>query len=117
MDDDFNTALALSALFGLFKNIKAKIAAGDKSVGADINQIINTYSLLGLFKTDADEFLNSVGIKAAGEIPAEVTALADERQAFRKEKNWAKSDELRDKIAALGYEIKDGKDGYTITKK
>ncbi len=117
MDDDFNTALALSALFGLFKNIKAKIAAGDKSVGADINQIINTYSLLGLFKTGADEFLNSVGVKAAEEIPAEVSALADERQAYRKEKNWAKSDELRDKIAALGYEIKDGKDGYTITKK
>ena len=117
MDDDFNTALALSALFGYFKAAKAKIAAGDNSVGADINQIIKTYSLLGLFGTDADEFLNSVAQKTAGDIPEEVKDLAEERLNFRKEKNWAKSDELRDKISALGYEIKDGKDGYTITKK
>ena len=117
MDDDFNTALALSALFGYFKAAKAKIAAGDSSVGADLNQIINTYSLLGLFGTDADEFLNSVREKAESDIPQEVKALAEERLNFRKEKNWAKSDELRDKIAALGYEIKDAKDGYTLTKK
>ena len=117
MDDDFNTALALSALFGYFKAAKAKIAAGDNSVGADINQIIKTYSLLGLFGTDADEFLNSVAQKTAGDIPEEVKDLAEERLNFRKEKNWAKSDELRDKISALGYEIKDGKDGYTLMKK
>ena len=117
MDDDFNTALALSALFGYFKSAKAKLAAGDKTVGADLNQIINTYSLLGLFGTDADEFLNSVKDKAQSDIPDEVKALAEERFNFRKEKNWAKSDELRDRISALGYEIKDAKDGYTVTKK
>lgn len=117
MDDDFNTALALSALFGYFKAAKAKIVAGDSSVGADINQIINTYSLLGLFGTDADEFLNSVKKKAESEIPEEVRAIAEERLNCRKEKNWAKSDELRDRISALGYEIKDAKDGYTLTKK
>ena len=117
MDDDFNTALALSALFGYFKAAKAKIAAGDNSVGADLNQIINTYSLLGLFKSDAAEFLNSVAQKTESAIPQEIKDIAEERLAFRKEKNWAKSDELRDKIAALGYEIKDAKDGYTLTKK
>lgn len=117
MDDDFNTALALSALFGYFKAAKAKIVAGDSSVGADINQIIKTYSLLGLFGTDADEFLDSVKKKAESEIPEEVRAIAEERLNCRKEKNWAKSDELRDRISALGYEIKDAKDGYTLTKK
>ncbi|MEG9429976.1 MAG: cysteine--tRNA ligase [Christensenellaceae bacterium] len=117
MDDDFNTALALSALFGYFKAAKAKIVAGDSSVGADINQIVKTYSLLGLFGTDADEFLNSVKEKAESEIPEEVRAIAEERLNCRKEKNWAKSDELRDRISALGYEIKDAKDGYTLTKK
>lgn len=117
MDDDFNTALALSALFGYFKAAKAKIVAGDSSVGADINQIVKTYSLLGLFGTDADEFLNSVKKKAESEIPEEVRAIAEERLNCRKEKNWAKSDELRDRISALGYEIKDAKDGYTLTKK
>ena len=72
---------------------------------------------MGLFGTDADEFLNSVAQKTASDIPEEVKALAEERLNFRKEKNWAKSDELRDKISALGYEIKDAKDGYTLTKK
>ena len=117
MDDDFNTALALSKLFGYFKTAKAKLATGDKSVGADLNQIKNTYSLLGLFKADAEEFLASVKAKATADIPQEVIAIAEERLNYRKEKNWAKSDELRDKIAAKGYEIKDAKDGYTITKK
>ena len=117
MDDDFNTALALSELFGLFKAAKAKIAAKDNSVGADLNQIIKTYSLLGLFTTEADEFINSVKAKSDSDIPEEVKAIAEERLNFRKEKNWAKSDELRDKISALGYEIKDAKDGYTIIKK
>ena len=117
MDDDFNTALALSQLFGLFKAAKAKIAAGDNSVGADLNQIKKTYSLLGLFDTDPDEFLNAVKAKAQSDIPKEITDIAEERLAARKEKNWAKSDELRDKIFSLGYEIKDTKDGYTITKK
>ena len=117
MDDDFNTALALSLLFGYFKSAKAKLAAGDKTVGADLNQIINTYSLLGLFGTDADGFINSVKEKAQSDIPDNVKALAEERFNFRKEKNWAKSDELRDRISALGYDILDAKDGYTLTKK
>ena len=117
MDDDFNTALALSLLFGYFKAAKTKIAAGDNSVGADISQIIKTYSLLGLFETNENEFLNSVKEKAEGDIPEEVRALAEERLNFRREKNWAKSDELRDRISALGYEIKDAKDGYALTKK
>ena len=39
------------------------------------------------------------------EIPAEVKAIADERFVARQNKDWAKSDELRDKINALGYDI------------
>ncbi|MBQ9485805.1 MAG: cysteine--tRNA ligase [Clostridia bacterium] len=117
MDDDFNTALALSDLFGFFKTVRTKLAAGDLSAGADLNQIKTTYSLLGLFTTDADEFLNSVKSKGKAEIPKEIIALAEERLIARKQKDWAKSDRLRDRIAQAGYEIKDAKDGYTVTKK
>lgn len=119
MDDDFNTALALSDLFGYFKAAKAKIAGGDKSVGADISQIIKTYSLLGLFGEEPKEFLARVNAKNAdknAELPADIVALAEERKLARADKNWAKSDELRDLIREKGYEIKDGKDGYTLTK-
>jgi len=56
MDDDFNTALAISNLYGYFKKAKQMINAGDKAVGNILGQIRKTYSLLGLFKADADAF-------------------------------------------------------------
>lgn len=45
------------------------------------------------------------------EIPAEIQALVDQRQAAREEKHWQLSDELRDKIIAAGYTIQDETDG------
>ena len=50
------------------------------------------------------------------EIPEEIKNLANERVQARAEKNWAKSDELRDLIKSKGYLIKDTKDGYEISK-
>ena len=118
MDDDFNTALAISNLFGLFKAVRAKINAKDATAVSDIAQIIKTYSLIGLFTTDADEFIKAYETKnPKEEIPSEVLELATQRVEARKNKDWAKSDELRDKIAELGYLVKDSKDGYTISKK
>ena len=115
MDDDFNTALAISDLFGCFKAARAKIAAGDKSALADLNQIKTTYGLLGLFREEPSAFLAAYGA-AEEAVPAEVKAVAEERFAARREKNWAKSDELREKLSAMGYAVKDAKDGYTLTK-
>ena len=117
MDDDFNTALALSDLFGYFKTVRAKIAVKDVSAGSDLNQIKNTYSLLGLFNTDPKEFLDRVNAKKTEDIPEEVIRLAKKRAEARKNKDFKTSDLLRDEIANLGYEIKDSKDGYTIIKK
>ena len=114
MNDDFNTALALSNLFGYFKKIKAKILSGDKSAGEDLNQIKNTYSLLGLFQEDVNDFLKA---DEKEDIPKEVLDLAILRVEARKNKDWAKSDELRDKIASLGFVIKDSKDGYSLEKR
>ena len=42
--------------------------------------------------------------------------LAEQRKAARKDKNFALADELRDKIAALGYEIKETRQGTEINK-
>ncbi len=118
MDDDFNTALAISNLYRYFKSAKSKIASGDESVLSDINQIVKTYALIGLFSTDASEFISAFEKKNANDdIPAEVKAIADERFLARQNKDWAKSDELRDRINALGYDVKDAKDGYTLTKR
>ena len=99
-------------------NIKAKVNKEDASAVSDVAQIIKTYSLIGLFTTDADEFIKVFEDKnQKQEIPSEVLELANQRVEARKNKDWAKSDELRDKIAEFGYLIKDSKDGYTLAKK
>lgn len=115
MDDDFNTALAISNLYGLFKKIKAKVNAGDISAGADIAQIKKTYSLLGLFVTSAEKFILKYGKKE--EIPSEIKTLADKMQEARKVKDYATADALRNEITNAGYVIKISKDGYEIEKK
>ena len=116
MDDDFNTALAISNLFGIFKAVKAKLNAGDKTAADDVSQIRKTYALIGLFTSSADEFIKAVEEKIAEEIPADVKAVADERFLARQNKDWAKSDELRAVLAEKGYSVKDAKDGYTLIK-
>jgi cysteinyl-tRNA synthetase len=81
MSDDFNTALAISNLFGYFKKVKSLVNSGDELAGAYINQIIKTYSLLGLFDTNASEFIKAY--EKQDDIPEEVLAIANERLIAR----------------------------------
>jgi cysteinyl-tRNA synthetase len=57
-------------------------------------------------------------VESQGEmsVPAEVTQLAKERENARREKNWKRSDELREQIFALGWEARDTKDGQKLTR-
>ena len=114
MSDDFNTALALSNLFGYFKEMKKLTAAKDEKAAAYAKQIRDTYKLLGFFQKNAQEY---VAARAQSEaIPADVKAIAEERWAARVNRDWAKSDELRNKLAEFGYAVKDSKTGYELTK-
>ena len=118
MDDDFNTALAISDLFGLFKKVSAKLAAGDESCADDVRQIRQTYSLLGLFKKDAKQYFAEVEARKDGEeIPAEIAELAERRWQAKKMRDFATADELRKKLDEAGYAVKDAKDGYSVSKK
>ena len=117
MDEDFNTALALSELYPLFRSVAAKLAAGDASAAEDVRQIRETYSLLGLFKKGAEEYLAEAAAKNAEEIPAEAKELAEERWRAKRAGNYGLADELRARVAALGYTIKDSKEGYALSKK
>lgn len=115
MDNDFNTALAISNLFVYFKKIKKQIAAGDVSCGAALNQIKKTYSLLGLFDTQPEEFIKKYEKKT--EIPEKIVSLAEEMQKARAVKDYGKADALRAEITNAGYIIKISKDGYSLEKK
>lgn len=115
MDDDFNTALALSDLYGFFRTVKAEIAAGDAKAGADINQIKQTYSLLGLFKSDAKTFVDKYGVKE-NDVPAEIKEKAEKMQQARLRKDYAEADALRAEINSSGYTVQINKDGVKILK-
>ena len=97
MNDDFNCPMALQVLWKLVR---------DENADGKYNTIKKMDEVFGfnLFK--------KIEIK----IPNEIKKLADEREKYRKEKNWKKSDEIREKIKRLGYEIIDGKEGWKIEK-
>ena len=54
--------------------------------------------------------------KKEEELPAEIAAMVKERAEARKNKDWAKSDELRDKIISAGYILEDTKQGQKVRK-
>ena len=117
MGDDFNTALATSDLYAIFKEISKKFSAGDGTCADDVAQVRKTYSLLGLFKKNADGYFAEINAKNPEEIPEEVKALAERRWQAKTARNWAEADSLRAEIDKLGYTVKDSKDGYTVSKK
>jgi cysteinyl-tRNA synthetase len=107
LDDDLNISGALGHLFDLVRESNRALDAGTLS-SAQGAQVLADWGRI-------DQVLALA--KEAEAIPAEVTALVEERQQARAAKNWGRSDELRDQLAALGWAIKDGKDGAKLTRK
>ncbi len=107
MDDDLNTADALGALFEIVKD--ANVSLNEKSSRAAVEKTLNTLMELA-------DVLGLLAKKAENGLPAEIQQMADDRAQARKEKNWKKSDELRDALAAAGYIVKDTPQGQSITK-
>ena len=107
MDDDLNTPDALAAVFELVKDINTLSDAADKS------------SLETAAKT-FDELTGVLGLmynrKKTDSIPAEVTALVEERAAAKKAKNWARADEIRAQLTEMGWSVTDTAQGPKIAK-
>ncbi len=104
MDDDFNTPVAIAALFELVKSINTA-----RDQGANDEQLKPAQSVLR-------ELSGVLGLrlsekKGAGEAEAFIKALVEVRTEVRKQKLYALSDLIRDKLKALGVSIEDTKDG------
>jgi cysteinyl-tRNA synthetase len=106
MDDDFNTPLALAALYEIVKGINTA-----RDGGANAAQLQPAQSILR-------ELTNVLGLRLVEKTgssadEARVLALIEERNQARKEKKWARSDQLRDQLKEMGVTIEDGKGGTT----
>lgn len=109
MDDDLNTADAISALFEIVSEANVKLTADNKPSKAAAEYALNLLSELG-------GVLGLLSNRGGEEVPAEVTELLEQRKAARAEKNWAKSDEIRDRLGELGYTVKDTRQGQQLIK-
>ena len=106
MDDDLNTADALGAIFEMVRECNTKL--GENSAKATIQKALDTLNTL----TGVCGILRR---KNEGE-DEHVQDLLQQRQAARSRKDWAESDRLRGEIEALGYTVKDTKQGQQLTK-
>ncbi len=94
---DFNTAEAFAALNEWLREAGRAEAAGD----ADLREMLGVLGLESLLDPDA-------------EAPTAVIELAEQRERARAERDFAASDRLRDEIAELGWEVRDGAQGFEL---
>ncbi len=107
MDDDLNTPDALAAIFDLVKDINTLSDASDK---ATLETAAKTF----------DELTGVQGLlynrKKTDSIPAEVTALVEERAAAKKAKDWGRADAIRAQLTEMGWSVTDTAQGPKLAK-
>ena len=102
MEDDFNTADGISAVFELVKYINTNVS-GDSSreLLEQLYQRLNLLcDILGIILEQKEEILDE-----------EIEKLIAERQAARKEKNFARADEIREELLGRGIVLEDTREG------
>ena len=107
MDDDFNTADAISAVFEFVKymNTTTDGASSKEYLQNLFDCLVRLTDVLGIIVDKEDEIL-----------AADIEALIEERQAARKAKNFARADEIRDELLAKGIILKDTREGVQWKK-
>ena len=102
INDDLNMPLAMSVVWDVIKYPKKSIK---------LAELLKKFD--GVMALSIDKEIK----KKDYEIPEEIIKIAKEREKARKNRDWAKSDELRDLINKKGFLIKDSQNGYKIEKK
>lgn len=107
MDDDLNTADAISAIFELITaiNTAVKDGASKEFAGKSLEVLMELATVVGLLQQEADETVDD-----------DIQALVDERQEARKARNFARADEIRDMLKAKGITLKDTPQGVQIIR-
>ena len=107
MDDDFNTADAIAAIFELVKyaNTTATAESSKEYLRGLLDRIVKLGDVLGLILDKKEEFLD-----------ADIEKLIEERQAARKAKDFARADAIRDELLEKGIILKDTREGVQWKK-
>lgn len=101
MEDDFNTADAISAIFEIVKVANITVPTGSQEYAKEVLEIMTKLcDILGIDITKEEEILDS-----------DIEALIEERQAARKAKNFARADEIRDELLEKGIVLEDTREG------
>ena len=102
MDDDFNTADALAAIFELVKFANSNVNENSSRAFAKLlrDEILQLMDVMGLIAEPKEELLD-----------ADIEKLIEERQAARKAKNFARADEIRNELLEKGITLLDTREG------
>ncbi len=109
MDDDLNTAAALAAVHDMVREVNIILAADgltDDERSTVLDAIEKFDAVLGIF-----------GVEENLSLDAEIEALVEERQEARRNRDFARSDEIRDLLAEKGIVLEDTKDGVRWKRK
>ncbi|GAA3912212.1 cysteine--tRNA ligase [Litoribacillus peritrichatus] len=110
LNDDLNTPMAIAELHNLAKQINKTESAEEKSLVAA--QLRKSASLLGLLSHDAENWFKSRGNQSEGGLSDDaIEALIQERIEAKKNKDFARSDQIRDDLKAQGIELEDTREG------
>jgi cysteinyl-tRNA synthetase len=109
MDDNLNTSVALAALHDMAREINSALAGGGVKTG-DRERILDAVAKM-------DTVFNIFGELTEEMLDADVDKLMEERASARRDRNFARSDEIRDELAARGIILEDTRDGVRWKRK
>ncbi len=116
LNDDFSTPMVISHLFDTSRIIN-QVADKSATITADVLEALTTtfelfaFDILGLQKSNGGgQDQSEAREESFGKV---VDMLLEQRMKAKANKDWATSDMIRDQLAALGFEVKDTKDGFT----
>lgn len=108
VNDDMNIPGAMSVVWEVVRNAKKSSQFSDLLVEFD--------KVLGLDIINSEKYLEEFKNSQTEELPEEIKELVEQRKQARENKDWNKSDAIRDLIISKGYSIKDTKDGIIVKK-